>query len=301
MPADADYLVRRFVPSDAPSMWAAVRASLPGLAHWMPWCTPDYALEDAEAWIRFTQKAWAEQREFPLGIFHAATGAVVGGTGINQINRVHRIGNIGYWVSTPHTGRGVARFAARQAALLGFGELGLTRLEIVALVNNLASQKVAEALGATRECLARNRLFAQGKPQDAVVYSLVPGDLERRASEPKVPQVAAVMVHVDDVDAGLAWYARAFPGGRVVHIDHPSFNFLQVGTTRIELVRADERVGSGAAGTVVYWHHRHFDGWLGHLEALGATRYRGPMVIEGGQRMCQVRDPWGNCIGIRGL
>ncbi|MDY0831642.1 MULTISPECIES: VOC family protein [unclassified Pseudomonas] len=32
---------------------------------------------------------------------------------------------------------------------------------------------------------------------------------------------------------------------------------------------------------------------------LGATLYRGPMKIEGGEWMCQVRDPWGNCIGLR--
>ena len=39
---------------------------------------------------------------------------------------------------------------------------------------------------------------------------------------------------------------------------------------------------------------------LRHFEGLGAIRYRGPMAIEDGQRMCQVRDPWGNCIGLRG-
>ena len=35
------------------------------------------------------------------------------------------------------------------------------------------------------------------------------------------------------------------------------------------------------------------------LEAAGARLYRGPLAIEGGQWMAQVRDPWGNCIGLR--
>ena len=52
------YLVRRLEPSDAESLFAAVRASLPGLVDWMPWCKLDYAIEDAEAWIRFTQACW---------------------------------------------------------------------------------------------------------------------------------------------------------------------------------------------------------------------------------------------------
>jgi RimJ/RimL family protein N-acetyltransferase len=73
----------------------------------------------------------------------------------------------------------VATVAARAAALLGFGMLGLTRLEIVVLPHNAASQRVAEKLGALREVEARNRVLFQGRPAAAVVYSLVPGDLAR--------------------------------------------------------------------------------------------------------------------------
>ncbi|WP_230853194.1 VOC family protein [Pseudomonas fluorescens] len=32
----------------------------------------------------------------------------------------------------------------------------------------------------------------------------------------------------------------------------------------------------------------------GHLDAGGVA-----LEIEGGDRICQVRDPWGNCIGLR--
>lgn len=39
---------------------------------------------------------------------------------------------------------------------------------------------------------------------------------------------------------------------------------------------------------------------LAHGERLGAVRYRGPMQIEPGVWMCQVQDPWGNCLGLRG-
>lgn len=176
MPVESDYLVRRLAPSDAPSFLQAVKASLPELVYWMPWCKLDYSFEDAEAWIRFAEEAWATRHEFPLGVFEVSTGAVVGGTGVNQINKANRSGNVGYWVSSRYTGRGVARFAARQSALLAFGELGLTRVEIVALAHNIASQRVAQALGARCECTARNRLYFQGKPHDAVVYSLVPSD-----------------------------------------------------------------------------------------------------------------------------
>ena len=177
MPTEDDYFIRRFEPDDAASFVAAVHASLPGLAESMPWCKPDYALADAVAWIAFTQQAWAGGTEFPLGIFERASGCVVGGVGINQINKAHSICNLGYWVSTPHSKRGVARFAARAAARLAVGDLGLSRVEIVTRVDNGASRRVAEAVGARFECTARNRLRVGGESEDAAVYSLTPEDV----------------------------------------------------------------------------------------------------------------------------
>ncbi len=171
------YTVRRLQPADAPSFYAAVRESIDELTYWMPWCSKDYSLADAEAWMQTTSDMWAAESEYPLGIFDGATGEVVGGTGVNHINRAYRIGNIGYWVNSKRTGQGIAEFAAHQSAVLGFGELGLTRLEIVVLTHNMASQRVAEKVGAKLECEARNRLYFQGSPHSAYVYSLVPEDL----------------------------------------------------------------------------------------------------------------------------
>lgn len=173
-----DIHVRPLQPDDAPSLLAAVLASLPELGAWLPWAHPAYSILDAERWIAHTIDAHATRREFPFGVFDAAGGALVGGVGVNQIQTTHRVGNIGYWVATPWTGRGVARQAARHAARFGFDELRLTRLEIIALPTNLASCRVAESLGARRECLARNRIVFHGQTHDAVVYSLVPRDLE---------------------------------------------------------------------------------------------------------------------------
>lgn len=112
--------------------------------------------------------------------------------------------------------------------------------------------------------------------------------------------VSAVLVHVSDVTAGLSWYRRAFPHA-VPETSQPSgFEFLDIGGTQLEIVPADEKVPSGAAGSVVYWRVEDFDQSLAHLEAVGAVLYRGPLKIDQDLWMCQVRDPWGNCIGIRG-
>jgi predicted enzyme related to lactoylglutathione lyase len=111
--------------------------------------------------------------------------------------------------------------------------------------------------------------------------------------------VAAVLVHVSDLDAGRGWYQRAFPDA-VVTTSPSGFGYLQIGQTQLEIVWADDKVASGAAGSVVYWGVEDFPQALRHLESLGGELYRGPMKIDGDLWMCQVRDPWGNCVGLRG-
>jgi predicted enzyme related to lactoylglutathione lyase len=117
---------------------------------------------------------------------------------------------------------------------------------------------------------------------------------------PTVAVPCAVMVHVPDQAAGFAWYRNAFPEAKIGRVDEHDFDYLQVGEMRIEVVAADDKVCSGAAGSVIYWQVQDMDHRVQHLLACGAVLYRGPMNIELGLRMCQVRHPWGNCIGIRG-
>ena len=111
----------------------------------------------------------------------------------------------------------------------------------------------------------------------------------------------AVMVHVPEPMAGLAWYQAAFPEARRMRTAKGDFEFLLLGAVQIEVVPSDGKVGAGPCGTVVYWSVPDLDAALSWLLAHGATLFRGPMDIENGQRMCQVQDPWGNCIGLRTL
>jgi uncharacterized protein len=114
------------------------------------------------------------------------------------------------------------------------------------------------------------------------------------------PRIAAIMIHVPNIIEAMAWYERVFPNAQRSSTDEEKFEFLQVGEVRLELVLADQKVSSGPSGSVVYWQFPQFEEAFQRFQAAGAKLYRGPLSIEDGQLMCQVQDPWSNCIGIRG-
>jgi RimJ/RimL family protein N-acetyltransferase len=174
--AQGDVLIRPLASGDTLALHRAVRASIDSLSYWLPWCNAEYSEADAAEWIAYSMRAWEARNGFPFGVFDR-DGELIGGVGLSRVDRTSNMANIGYWVSAPNCGKGVATTAARLAARIGFGQLGFTRLEIVVLMENLASHRVAMKLGATREAEARNRLVFRGRPANAVVYSLIPGDL----------------------------------------------------------------------------------------------------------------------------
>lgn len=170
-------LIRPYRAEDVDALYEAVRESIPELAAWMPWAHPNYSIEESRGFVLSRDAAWANEEEYGFGIFEAASGKYLGGVGINQFDRGHQRANLGYWVRTTAAGRGVASTAAREVARFGFETLGLVRIEIVAAIENIASQRAAEKTGARREATARKRLIIHGEPHDAAVFSLVAEDL----------------------------------------------------------------------------------------------------------------------------
>ena len=167
--------LRAYEPGDAGALWEAARESVAEVFPWLAWCHAQYSMAEAVEWIRSRNQLAAEGLEYAFAIV-GDDGRFLGGCGVNQINRIHGFGNLGYWVRSSATGRGVATEAARQVADFTFQNTDLKRLEIVCAVGNERSQRVAVRAGAVREGLLRHRLLLHGQPVDAVMYSLVRED-----------------------------------------------------------------------------------------------------------------------------
>jgi len=175
---DGDVGIRRFCRGDIELLYAAASESINQLCAWMVWCHLDYSLMDSTAFVLACDSKWEQGESFSFAIVDSRNGEFLGSAGLNQVNRLHQVANLGYWVRSGRTGRGIASAAVRLVAGFGLHNLGFHRLELVIPTGNLASQRVAEKAGAKREGVLRDKLTLKGRPCDAVMYSLVAADYD---------------------------------------------------------------------------------------------------------------------------
>jgi RimJ/RimL family protein N-acetyltransferase len=105
--------------------------------------------------------------------------AILGGASVYDIEAEWARASTGYWLASHARGRGIATRAVRLLARWAFVDLGIERLQLTCGPDNLASQRVAERTGFTREGVLRSHLPFKGQRRDTVVFSLLPGELRR--------------------------------------------------------------------------------------------------------------------------
>jgi RimJ/RimL family protein N-acetyltransferase len=173
--SDGVVVLRPFRAEDAPAVAAACQD--PDILRWVPMIPSPYGEADARAFILTTLQAWHEGTGYELAIAEAATGRYVGSIGLH-LGPNPRRHSIGYLVAPEFRGRGYATRALRLLTRWGFEKFAIERLALWTLVGNTASQRVAEKAGFRFEGLARNwEADREGRPVDAVMYSMTPEDL----------------------------------------------------------------------------------------------------------------------------
>ena len=161
-------VVRGFTPKDAPSIarhannraiWINVRDQFPY----------PYTLKDAERFIK--EAAGAEpQTDFAI----AVDGAAVGAVGLRLKRDIwRRSAEIGYWLGEEFWGRGIATDAVRAVTDHAFRQFDVCRLYAGAYEWNLASMRVLEKAGYTREARLRKAVMKDGRSIDLVLYAIV--------------------------------------------------------------------------------------------------------------------------------
>jgi RimJ/RimL family protein N-acetyltransferase len=104
------------------------------------------------------------------------------GSGDRNINLLFRrqplTAEIGFWLVPRIRGRGLGSRAVALFARSAVTDAGLARVEALVLPDNTASQRLLEKAGFRREGHLRSYLVFDQQRTDALIYSLLPSDLE---------------------------------------------------------------------------------------------------------------------------
>ncbi|MFD7467716.1 GNAT family N-acetyltransferase [Streptomyces tendae] len=178
-----DRLVLRTVgPQDTDAVYAA--AQDPDIQRWTTIPSP-YLPEHARGFTeQMVPEGWANDSMFTFGLFLPA-GDLVGMLGVTMISL--GVGEIGFWGTKEHRGRGYVTEAAVAVSRWAFTERALDRVEWRAEVGNTASRAVAQRAGYTMEGTLRSAINNKGVRRDSWIGSLLPSDLSLPSTSPYLP------------------------------------------------------------------------------------------------------------------
>jgi len=164
------------LPRDADAPAIAAACCDPEIARWIPVPTP-YRLEDARTFVAFAAEAWSTGREPTFVIADSASRTLVGTIAIHRRSDEPGKAAVGYWLAPEARGRGAATRAVRLVVRWAFTvEPNLIRMELLTLVGNEASGRVALRAGFAREGVLRRYLPFRGELVDAVMFAQLRDD-----------------------------------------------------------------------------------------------------------------------------
>jgi RimJ/RimL family protein N-acetyltransferase len=153
---DGEIVLRPFTEEDVPAITAACQD--PEIPRWTSVPAP-YTEEDARTFV-------SGAGEGSFAIVDAQTGEFLGEISLRWVDANVQVG---YLVKREARGHGVATRALLILSRWAVEELGSGRVQLITDPENVASQRVAERAGFTREATLRSYFELKGRRRDAVI------------------------------------------------------------------------------------------------------------------------------------
>ncbi len=147
----------------------------PDVVRFMPWGPHESAADVDEFFERVREQQHEEPRRFyELAVEWRETGEVIGGGGLRMPDPLRPAnGEIGYVFRKEHWGKGIATEVADVLLDFGFTDFKLHRIIAGVDTENIASQRVLEKIGMTREAHFREEVFRRGGWRDTYIYAIL--------------------------------------------------------------------------------------------------------------------------------
>jgi ribosomal-protein-serine acetyltransferase len=143
------------------------------LKEWLGWLDYTNKVEDTTEFIQATLKGVMETGGYPKSAAILYQGRIAGTIGFNEINKLHKIGVMGYWLGKEFQGNGIMTKACKGFIDYGFNELNLNRIEIRVAEENRKSRAIPERLGFTEEGKIRQAEWLYDHYVNHIIYGLL--------------------------------------------------------------------------------------------------------------------------------
>lgn len=132
-------------------------------------------LADTEGFVKgaITSSGLEPRTTYEMAICLKATGQLIGGVGLFDINTIHKKAELGYSLNPAYWGQGYVSEAASSMIIFAFDVLKLHRVEATCDIRNIGSYKVMEKCGMTREGLLRENMLIKRHWRDSYIYSKI--------------------------------------------------------------------------------------------------------------------------------
>lgn len=154
---------------DADWVYAACQDT--AIQQWTVVPTP-YEIAHAEGFVgKLAPTSWSNGKGGHFAVSDVITGALHGCVGLEVLDATSGVAEVGYWTASESRGRGLTTRALRLLTEWAFLELRLVRLELLVLVGNPSSAKVAERVGYSCEGVMAKKVLRHGTRHDVAMYS----------------------------------------------------------------------------------------------------------------------------------
>lgn len=158
------------------------------VSKWLASVPYPYTKEDAEKWIKFcieNAKKGIDRTSYDFAVELKVEKKVIGGIGLDKINKFQGTAGGGIWINTNYHGQGYGAEAFGKRIDFAFNELKLRRLENGFLEENPSSFKMQEKFGYKIEGMRRKafRCMADGEIKDEYITGLLKDEWIERGSD----------------------------------------------------------------------------------------------------------------------
>lgn len=156
---------------DAKALYQVIDSQRNYLRKFLNWIDATQKIEDCQRYIQSCIQQTAQLQAIHFVIRQQQE--IIGGISLYDWKQDTKIIHLGYWLSEPFTHQGIVSKCCKQLIHYAFFEIGIKKIQLYYIPENIASERVADKLGFKIEGFIRQSYMLNGSIKDQYLAGLL--------------------------------------------------------------------------------------------------------------------------------